>query len=153
MMSGDEQQTLLEIYKLHAQLADRVSQRREGANRLYVTLLVGLLVFVATLLRFGPPTLDDSVVLVAAGAFGALFTVSWWIVIQSYRQLNSDKFRVLHDLESTLPFRFFVREEGLRDVSGRSCHRWRLTYAESLLAILFGAFYLTMLAFGLYDLL
>ncbi len=30
---------LLEIYKLHAELADRVSQRREGANRLYVSLL------------------------------------------------------------------------------------------------------------------
>lgn len=30
-----------------------MSQRREGTNRLYVTLLVGLVVFVAALLRFG----------------------------------------------------------------------------------------------------
>ena len=29
----ENKRELLEIYKLHAELADRVSQRREGANR------------------------------------------------------------------------------------------------------------------------
>ena len=33
-MSDSAQNDLLEIYKLHSELADRVSQRREGANRL-----------------------------------------------------------------------------------------------------------------------
>ena len=46
-MSESEQDRLLEIYKLHAGLADRVSQRREGANRLYVSLNVGLVIFLA----------------------------------------------------------------------------------------------------------
>ena len=41
-MPDREQDQLLEIYKLHAELADRVSQRREGANRLFVGLHVGL---------------------------------------------------------------------------------------------------------------
>ena len=41
-MADSEQNERLEIYKLHAELADRVSQRREGANRLYVTLLLGI---------------------------------------------------------------------------------------------------------------
>ena len=41
-MTDSTQNEMLEIYKLHAELADRVSQRREGANRLYVSLLVGL---------------------------------------------------------------------------------------------------------------
>ena len=45
LMADPEQDQLLEIYKLHAELADRVSQRREGANRLYVSLHVGLVVF------------------------------------------------------------------------------------------------------------
>ena len=49
----EKRQELLEIYKLHAELADRVSQRREGANRLYVSLLIGLVLFAAALLRFG----------------------------------------------------------------------------------------------------
>ena len=50
----DEDKTeLLEIYKLHAELADRVSQRREGANRLYVSLLTGLFIFLAAMVRYG----------------------------------------------------------------------------------------------------
>ena len=31
-MTGSSKEWLLEIYKLHAELADRVSQRREGAS-------------------------------------------------------------------------------------------------------------------------
>ena len=34
-MTDSTRNEMLEIYKLHAELADRVSQRREGANRLY----------------------------------------------------------------------------------------------------------------------
>ena len=52
-MDDSKRKELLEIYRLHADLADKVSQRREDANRLYVSLLVGLGVFVAALLRFG----------------------------------------------------------------------------------------------------
>ena len=48
-----ESDQILEIYRLHAELADRVSQRRERANRLFVILLVGLLVFLAAMLRSG----------------------------------------------------------------------------------------------------
>ena len=33
-MDGNKQE-LLEIYKLHSELADRVSQRREGANKFF----------------------------------------------------------------------------------------------------------------------
>ena len=32
-MTDSTRNEMLEIYKLHAELADRVSQRREGANR------------------------------------------------------------------------------------------------------------------------
>ena len=43
----EDRQELLEIYKLHSELADRVSQRREGANRLYVSLLAGMFILPA----------------------------------------------------------------------------------------------------------
>ena len=34
---------LLEIYKLHAELADRVSQRRIEASKIFVSVLLGML--------------------------------------------------------------------------------------------------------------
>ena len=35
----------------------------------------------------------------ALGGFGALVPLSWYVVIRSYRQLNSGKFLALHELE------------------------------------------------------
>ena len=71
-MSDPHERDLIEIYKLHAELADRVSQRREGANRLYVTLLVGLVVFVTALLRFGAGDRSIQMIMWPVGALGAL---------------------------------------------------------------------------------
>ena len=137
MMDDSNRRELLEIYKLHAGLADKVSQRREGANRLYVALLVGLVVFVAALLRFGVGDGYQKVILFSAGAIGALLSVSWYIVIRSYRQLNTGKFLALHELERKLAYPFFTREwELLAEGRDRSRY-WRLTVVEVGLPIIF----------------
>ena len=44
---------LLELYKFHLDLADRVSQRREAANRLFVGLVVAILTAFIIIIRFG----------------------------------------------------------------------------------------------------
>ncbi|MGI9345449.1 MAG: RipA family octameric membrane protein, partial [Gammaproteobacteria bacterium] len=85
------QQELLELYKLHAELADRVSQRREGANRLYVTILTGLLVANAAIIRWGGADVLEfiPVILIMAGLLGVGLSASWYVIIRSYRQLNT----------------------------------------------------------------
>ncbi len=92
-MAGPKGNELLEIYKLHAELADRVSQRRKGANRLYASLLVGLVALLAILLRLGLG--PEEIVFYIAGATGILLSASWYVVIRSYRQLNAGKFEAL----------------------------------------------------------
>ena len=138
-MNNDLRQTeLLEIYKLHAELADRVSQRREGANRLYVSLLAGLVLFLSALFRFG---VDDELtrfVVYAASAVGSLLCLSWYIVIRSYRQLNERKFKTLCALENNLCFSFFTNEWNIPEDGERTSRYWRLTLVEvSLPAIFF----------------
>ena len=136
-MSNSERDDLLEIYKLHAELADRVSQRREGANRLYVSLLMGLVVFLAALVRFGLNSVPVEIVLSLVGVTGALLSVSWYIVIRSYRQLNSGKFKALHELETRLPYPFFAREWELL-AQGKDLKRyWKLTTVEIGLPVVF----------------
>ena len=129
----DKTQELLEIYKLHAELADRVSQRREGANRLYVSLLIGLALFVAALLRFGTDGISADTVLFWAGVLGAVLATSWYIVIRSYRQLNTAKFNALQDLESRLAYPFFTKEWELLGEGKKRSRYWRLTVVETAL--------------------
>ena len=75
-MNDSTKNELMEIYKLHAELADRVSQRREGANRLYVSLLVGLVLFLGIFVRFGIEDFPISIVFQAAGLIGAVLSIS-----------------------------------------------------------------------------
>ena len=82
----------LEIYKLHAELADRVSQRREGANRLYVSLLTAILALVAAFSGSEIKASALSWVMSVGGILIIVLSASWFVVIRSYRQLNSGKF-------------------------------------------------------------
>ncbi len=142
---NENKQELLEIYKLHSELADRVSQRREGANRLFVSLLTGTLIFLAAFLRYGTEAILLGAVLIAVGSFGILLSASWFIIIRSYRQLNSGKFKTLQELEQKLAYPFFKREwELLRE--GKNVSRyWKLTVVETFLPFIFAILYIVLI--------
>ena len=150
-MVHPEQDRLLEIYKLHAELVDRVSQRREGANRLFVSLQVGLAVFLAALLRFGFGDTPENLVLGLIGALGILLSFSWFVVIRSYRQLNKEKFRVLHDLEKQLPYQFFTLEWDPETRGEKSNRYWKLTNVEVTLPVMFFALWLVVIAYSIFT--
>ena len=149
-MANTEQHERLEMYKLHAELADRVSQRREGANRLYVSLLVGLVVFLAALLRFGMGAVPVQPVLVGLGVFGVLLSLSWIIVIRSYRQLNTGKFGALHELEEKLVYPFFTREWELLSEGGILSRYWKLTVVETALPIIFIILFCVLIVYAFF---
>ena len=151
MTTDSQQNELLEIYKLHAELADRVSQRREGANRLYVSLLVGLMVFLGASLRFGVGDVPVRIVLFFAGAIGALLSASWYIVIRSYRQLNTGKFKALHELEGKLTYPFFTREWELLGGGKDTGRYWKLTIVETGLPCIFFLLFCGLLVFTLFQ--
>ena len=148
MTNDSGQHELLELYKLHAELADRVSQRREGANRLYAGLLTGFTAFAIALLRFGTGDVPMNIILFIDGAVGASLSVSWYVVIRSYRQLNTGKFRALHELEKKLPYPFFTREwELLAEGKDRSRY-WKLTVVETGLPVTFLLLSCLLMAFS-----
>ena len=151
---SENRNEILELYKLHAELADRVSQRREGANRLFVSLLTGLMVFLAALLRLGTGDLGADTVMgffgiAGAALSGAALSGAWYVVIRSYRRLTTCKFKVLHELEKKLPYPFFQREWDLLR-KGRAFRRyWRLTVVETSLPIIFFLLFVGVLAFAI----
>lgn len=140
---------LLEIYKLHTELADRVSQRREGANRLHVSLLSGFLVFLAALLRFGSGEVTTPTLLLFSGIIGMAISGSWYIVIRSYRQLNTGKFAALDELEQKLDYPFFRREWQLLERGGNRNRYWKLTVVETFLPSIFFVLFFSFLVIAL----
>ena len=139
---------LFEIYKLHAELADRVSQRREGANRLYVSLLTAILALVTAFSGYEIKMSALSWVMTVGGILIIVLSASWFVVIRSYRQLNSGKFLALHELEEKLAYPFFKREWELLEEGGNIRRYWKLTIVETFLPITFSFFGVILIIIG-----
>ena len=149
--SAENQSQILEIYKLHVKMADRVSQRREGANRLFVTLLSALIALVAATIRFGPGRMPVELPVIVLTVTGLLLTVAWFIIIRAYRQLNTCKFQALHELEQELPFQFYKVEW---DKAGQG-EDWRkylkLTVAETFIPAIFAFMFFVIAIWTICD--
>ena len=148
----DEKQELLEIYKLHAGLADSVSRQRGTTNRFYLLLMSGLSALFSALLQFrnGVPF---GGLMVGFGLLGTSLAAAWYIHIRSYRQLNSGKFKPLHELEEKLAYPFFKREWELLGEGEKPSKYWRLSVVETFVPAIFFAVFLTVLLIGVYQLL
>ena len=148
-MKMDEKQELLEIYKLHAQLADNVSNRRATANHFYLLVLSGLSVLFSALLQRenGVPL---GWLMVGFGLFGMLLAVAWYVVIRSYRQLNTGKFDVLQKLEEQLAYPFFTREWELL-LEGKDHKKYgKLSVVETLVPVIFFVCFAALFLIGIY---
>ena len=145
----DEKQELIEIYKLLAGLADSVSRQRGTANRFYMLVLSGLSVlFSAFLQRKNGVSLEW--LMIGFGALGTSLAIAWFIVIRSFRQLNSGKFKALQELEEKLVYPFFKREWDLLEEGRERKTYWRLTVVEIIVPIIFFACFATILIIGIY---
>lgn len=144
----DEKQELLEIYKLHAELADSISKQRATANRFCILVLSGLAVLFSTFLqrKNGVPL---GWLMVGFGVFGMLLASAWYIIIRSFRQLNTSKFKVLHELEEKLAYPFFKREWELLAEGKEQKTYWRLTVVETFVPIIFGVCFAALLVIGI----
>ncbi|MFI6850029.1 hypothetical protein OG535_40050 [Kitasatospora sp. NBC_00085] len=99
---------LLELYKLAVEMADRVSARRGTANAFFLSVQTALV----TVVGFGIPRLEEAAwwAVLAVTIAGLTLSVAWWLQLRSYRDLNTAKFKVINQLENSLPVKIFADE-------------------------------------------
>ncbi len=125
-----------EIYKISVEMADKISARRVTANTFFLTLTSALILLI--------DKVDDIIV----SLLGIIISISWWLLLKSYRELNSAKYKVIQKMEEELPAKPFTDEwELLKEDPVKG---WRKRYAElgqveKLAPLLLGVFYLYLL--------
>lgn len=107
MTEGDCESNIREQYKMYVELADRTSQRRTIANTFFLTANAALVTVTSWFKD------DFGIHIYLLSAIGIAIALSWYFSIRSYGQLNSGKFKVIHEIEKQLPLNLFAYEWNL----------------------------------------
>ena len=92
----------LEIYRIYVITADKVGVRRQLANSFFLsinTVIIGLVSY----LQAGSDAQTLIVFYLLISISGMLICYMWYRLILSYKQINSGKFKVIHEIEEKLP--------------------------------------------------
>ena len=87
----------LEIYKIYVEMADNISARRQSANIFFLIVNTSILGIAGYIGR------ADSDWILAVNVAAAFICYFWYRIIRSYKDMNSGKFRVIHEIEKQLP--------------------------------------------------
>ena len=128
---ADNRHTILELYKLHVEMADRVSHRRGIANNLFLVIhtsiisVSGLTIFLLLYIqhiynniiwwRSDGLTIkyfeQFKIPLLIVMALGIALALIWKELILSYKKLNNAKFKVINKIEEDhFPIQPYVDE-------------------------------------------
>jgi hypothetical protein len=108
-LSKADGQVAFEQYKLYVEMADRISERRDKANSLFLTLNSG----VVTALGFlwdKHLTLNTKWYVLLPLVVSLGFCWFWFRLVKSYRQLNGVKYELVGEMEKKLPIRIWSTE-------------------------------------------
>jgi hypothetical protein len=141
---------LIEEYKLFVEMTDRVSQRRANTNQFYTSILSGLLAIAAFVVDKNDLKGYISIVFALIGLLGIILCIIWRLNIKSYRQLNSAKFKIIHEMESKLPFACYENEWQLlgKGIEGKKYKQ--LTIIENYVPFIVLIPYFLLFIFSLY---
>jgi hypothetical protein len=130
---------LFQQYKLYVEMMDKVSERRNTANSFFVSansLLITILAGIIAVDR----EIDRTVWLAIPAIAGFLIAFNWVRIIQSYRDLNTHKFTIIHALEKRLPVRMYDAEWQVAEQGKTSSYR-PLSHVERWIPYIFMVLY------------
>lgn len=143
--TGDEygkeyKEHLFEQYKLYIDSAERTSDRRGRANNYFITINTTLTSFVG--LSFHFKVVENLAWMQLALSFvGVIVCIVFWFLIRSYKQLNTGKFEVIHEMEKHLPLSLYRYEWEILGEGNDRKKYYPFSHIELIIPWVFGIIY------------
>ena len=145
----EDKSILLEQYKLFVNSADGLTSRRLDTNKFYLAILLGLFSIAGFLnTKEMSGVFDKEIILAIISVLGVSLSIVWYMNIESYRLLNSAKFKVIHEIEEQLAYPCFDREWQFRKGATPSKAYPRFTQIEKFVPIMMGIIFIVILVVG-----
>ena len=130
---------LFEQYRLYVASAEKISERRDSANNYLLTINTALVTLYGLLVT--SPYRNYWTVLVPIA--GVLISLTWHRTVTSYRDLNTVKFKVIHELEQHMPAALYAYEwQKAGEGRGKAYHP--LSHLERWIPIIFMILYIVL---------
>lgn len=136
-----------EQYKIYLNWMEKISDKRENANRYFITLNSGIFVIIWFIIENISKEKYLFIALVWTCIFGLIISIIFYFLINSYKQLNTAKFKIIHEIENDLPIKLFSREW---DILGK----WKdykkyypFSHIEKLIPFVFWVIYLLIILY------
>ncbi len=134
---------LFEQYKHYVESAEKISERRVSANNFLLTVNA----FLVTLYGVIATSTHNTQWAVLVPIAGLLVSLTWYRIITSYRDLNTAKFRVIHELEQHMPAALYDHEWAVAE-QGRGKAYHPSTHLERWIPIIFMMLYVLLATAG-----
>jgi len=134
---------LFEQYKLYIDSAERISDRRQSANNYFITIntalfaILGLTLKIESLQNIG--WLRSLLSLI-----GIIICIIFWYLLRSYKQINTGKFKVIHQIEQHLPIALYDYEWEILGKGKDKKIYYPFSHVELCIPWLFGIIYLAI---------
>ena len=110
---------ILTQWQTCVEMANSISQRRDTLNNLFVTLNMTILTAISII--WDLKSLIVSLI-------GILLCFAWIFILRNFKILNSEKFKVINDIENKLPEKPFAKEWELLKKDGKYIDGTMLEY-------------------------
>ncbi len=137
------QQHLFEQYKLYVEGAEKISDRRQNANNYFITINTALITLLG--FSFQVSFLENlSWVRILLAGVGIVICVIFWHLLRSYKQLNTGKFNVIHEIEKYLPAALYDYEWKVLEEGKNKKVYYPFSHIELLIPWVFGLIYFSL---------
>lgn len=129
-----------EQYKLFIEGIEKTSDRRQQANNYFITINTALISIIG--LSFQVKIFDNATWLKSLLALlGIIICIIFWYLIRSYKQLNTAKFTVIHEIEKQLPLSLYKYEWGILGKGKNKSKYYPFSHIELWIPWIFGLIY------------
>ncbi|HOL87494.1 MAG TPA: hypothetical protein PLK32_09075 [Defluviitoga tunisiensis] len=137
---------LFEQYKLYVESIEKTSDRRQQANNYFLTINTALISLIGLSFQF---KIFENVNWIKAllAIVGIIICIVFWFLIRSYKQLNTGKFKVIHEIEKVLPLALYKYEWEILGKGEDKSKYYPFSHIELLIPWVFGLIYI---ALGIY---
>lgn len=130
-------------YQIYVDGMEKISDRRQNANNYFITINTVLISFIGVLFQV---KILEHVAWIKSliAVIGIIICVIFWFLLRSYKQLNTGKFKVIHEIEKRLPLALYDFEWKTLDEGENRSTYFPFSHIEMIIPWVFGFVYVVL---------